>query len=703
MAQGPAVWHTARALHQLRRRRSGRSFLLLLLALVCALIAAACAEGESRTFDSQPAATTNTEPTEPPKTKPQDPTPQKPTDPDEAMPPVLDGVTPNKATVGSVGPSITLSGENFVPRTIVQLDGAPLATTFVSSTELRATIPSTKLAAVATLRLSAGTSPPGGGASKEVTFAVENPVPTTTSLSPLSVTAGAGATELDVTGAGYVQGAKIVFGATDLTTTFVSSTALSATVPASLLQSSGSVPVKVVNPAPGGGSSTTIAFTVTNPSASVQSINPSAAFVGSAGFTMAVNGGGFVGGSEVVFNGTTLNTSFVNGGKLEATVPSSLLGAAGDFPVAVQNPSPGGGLSAPVVFRVQYPSPQAQSLAPSSAAAGSGPTKVTVTGLGFFITSQITFDNAPAATTYVDATHLEATLGASQLASATTISVRVVNPAPGGGTSAALSFEVTNGVPTITGLNPSTVAAGSADRAVTVFGSGFVSTSTVKSNGVLVASSYVSGSQLIATIPSSQLLYPGTVAITVTNPSPGGGTSAPRNLSVGCDTAGANILLSAVGQTSVQSTSFATAPFLSRFYESSSCDTTTIDTANTRPARYWVVQNTSGAPLTLSAWADCTADGLQGDAYLTFYRRPTVPATDQERLACATVIAEGINGYGGYSSPESGVSNYCPGFTKANGGGITLGVCEKAVVHVQAWSATSTTYTMPPTMKIKAE
>jgi hypothetical protein len=141
-----------------------------------------------------------------------------------------------------------------------------------------------------------------------------------------------------------------------------------------------------------------------------------------------------------------------------------------------------------IVFRVQYPAPQAQSLSPASAAAGSGPTKVTVTGVGFFITSQITFDGAPAATTFVDGTHVEATLSASQLSVADTISVRVVNPAPGGGTSSALSFSVTNGVPSISALNPSSVTAGSPDRSVTIFGSGFVSTSTVKSNGVLVAS-----------------------------------------------------------------------------------------------------------------------------------------------------------------------------------------------------------------------
>jgi hypothetical protein len=172
---------------------------------------------------------------------------------------------------------------------------------------------------------------------------------------------------------------------------------------------------------------------------------------------------------------------------------------------------------------------------------------------------------------------------------------------------------------------------------------------------------------------------------------------------VGCDTSGANVLLSSVGQTTAYSTSFATAPNMSRFANSGSCATTTIDPNISRPGRYWIVQNTSGVPITVSAWADCSADGQQDDAFLTFYRRPTVPANDGERLACDFHIAEGINGVGGYSSPDRGASNYCPGLTKANGGGLSLGVCEKAVVHIQPWSATSTTFTMPPSVKIKAE
>ncbi|MDB4942920.1 MAG: hypothetical protein JWP97_2454 [Labilithrix sp.] len=676
-------------------------FASLSVALLPAL-AVGCAAGDP---PAEPAAapSSTSEPTVPtPTTTSTATAPPPPSNPDDALPPVVTSISPSYGTVGSIGPSIVVSGTDFVPRSIVQLGGAPLATTFVSATELRATIPTAQLASVGVLRLSVGTSPPGGGASKEVTFEVQNPAPNLTGLTPLSVVAGAGATKLVANGASFVDGAKIVFGGTDLTTTFKSATVLEATVPPSLLGGSGAVPVKVVNPAPGGGPSTAISFTVANPAAAIQSINPSAAFVGSAAIPLVVSGSGFVPGSAVLFNGAPIPTTFATAAQLTATIPASSLGAAGDFPVAVSNPPPGGGVTAPVVFRVQYPAPQTTSLSPASVSAGAAPTVVTVTGVGFFITSQLTFDGAPAATTYVDPTHLKATLTAAQLASAGTISVRVVNSAPGGGTSAALAFTITNAPPTITALNPSTVTAGSGDKPITVSGSGFVPTSTAQSNGVPVMTTYVSPTSLTAVIPSGQMLNPGSVAVTVSNPAPGGGTSAPRYLTVGCDTTGTDVPLGAIGTTTALATSFATAATMPRFVDSSSCAATALDPANLQPARYWVVQNTAGVPVTLSAWADCSADGKNGDAYLTFYRRPTRPANDTERLACTNVISEGI-AVSGFGSPESGASQWCPGLTKANGGGLTLAVCEKAVVHIQPWNVASATYTAPPTVRVKPE
>ncbi len=678
-----------------------RSLALFVASLLVVVVA--CAEGDPRVTDPvPPTPSATTEGTEPPPPAPTS-TSKPVVNPDEALAPVVTAVDPKSATVGSVGPSITVAGENFVPRSIVQLDGAPLATTFVSATELRATIPSNKLATVGALRISVGTSPPGGGASKEVTFEVTNPRPALTSLAPLSVMVGSGPTGIVVSGTSFVPGARVAFGGTDLVTTFISSTQLNATIPAGSLAAAGSYPIAVTNPAPGGGASSTISFTVSNPDATVQSVNPSAALVGSAAIPLTVSGAGFVNGSNVVFNGTQLPTTFVSSSELRTTIPATALGAAGDFPVAIRNPPPGGGISAPVAFRVQYPAPAASSLSPASVPAGSGPTDVIVTGVGFFITSQVLFDGAPAATTYLDGTRLRATLTAAQVASAGPISVRVTNPAPGGGMSSALSFTVTNPAPSIAGLNPPSVVAGSPDRVITVTGTGFVPSSTVQSNGVNVMATYVSATQLTAVVPSSQLLYPGSVAITVKNPSPGGGTSAARNLTVGCDTSGVDVALGPIGTLTTLPTNFPAATVMPRFSGAGSCTVVTLDGTNLQPGRFWIVQNTAGVPVTLSAWADCSASATQDDAYLTFYKRPTLPANDAERLGCTNVVSEGLNGVGGYSSPDRGVSEWCPGLTKANGGGLVLGVCEKAVVHIQPWSATSTTYTPPTAVKVRPE
>jgi hypothetical protein len=625
-----------------------------------------------------------------------------PENPSDALAPVVTSVTPNTATVLSVGPSIVVSGNNFVSRSIVQLDGAPLATNFVSATELRATVPTAKLATLGVLRISVGTSPPGGGASREVTFEVQNPVATLTSLSPLSVLTNAPNTTLTASGANFVAGAKIVFGVTSLATTLTNATTLSAVIPSSLLVGAGSVPVKVVNPAPGGGDSSAIAFTVANPTAALDSINPSAAFVGSASIPMTVTGAGFVAGSSVVWNGTPLVTTFVSATSVRATVPAGSLGAAGDFPVAVANPAPGGGITQPVVFRVQYPSPQPSSVLPQAAPAGAGPTDVVVSGIGFFLTSQLTFDGVPAATVFQDATHLKATLSAAQLASAGTISVRVVNSAPGGGISSALPFSITNALPVIGSLAPASVTAGSADRVIALTGAGFVPTSTATSNGVLVATAYVGPTTLNVTVPANHMLNPGSIVIAVTNPAPGGGISAPKSLVVGCDVGGVDVSLGTLGAVTTLQTNFATAPLMSKFAASGDCAASSIDPAKKQPARYWVVQNTTGAPVTLSAWADCTASGKQDDALLTFYRRPTTPANDTERLACAFQIAEGV-AVSSYLSPEAGVSSWCPGLTKANGGGLTLGVCEKAVVHIQAFDVANVGFPAPPVVRLKAE
>ena len=186
-----------------RFAKPARLSLILLVTFLVAVVAfptfsVGCAQGNPQSDGApivDPVATQ--QPTLPTPTAMPTQEKPKPANPDEALAPVVTSVDPAKATVGSVGPSVVVSGTNFVSRSIVQLDGAPLATSFVSGTELRATIPTSKLTSVGVLRLSVGTSPPGGGASKEVTFEVVNPGARLTSLSPLSVVAGSGATALE--------------------------------------------------------------------------------------------------------------------------------------------------------------------------------------------------------------------------------------------------------------------------------------------------------------------------------------------------------------------------------------------------------------------------------------------------------------------------------------------------------------------------
>lgn len=632
-----------------------------------------------------------------------------PPDPNAAKVPVATAITPDKAVVGAVGPNIIVTGNNFVSRSVIQLDGAELATTFVSATELRAAIPSNKLTSVGTLRISVGTAPPGGGASAELTFEVQNPSPDLTQLSPLSVVAGAPTTSVTLTGAGFVAGAKVAMGTTDLTTTFKSATELSATMPAAMLVTSGSFPVKVTNPAPGGGSSTPIVFTVTNPNVTLTQVTPSSTTVGGPAVALTLDGAGFLPTTSVLFNGATVTSAFVSGVRLTATLPAASLTAVGDFPVTVSNPPPGGGLSAPSVFRVQYAAPTLASVSPSTIQAGAGATQITATGANFYASSQITLDGVAAATTFVNATTLRATIAAASLVSAGAISVRVVNPTPGGGTSSAVSVSVQNPAPVITSLSPNSATIGSPDRPLSVIGTGFVPASVVRVNGVPQATNYTNATQLTTTLASSFLANPGAVLITVMSPAPGGGTSAAATFTVGCDTTGVTVQLGAVGNTTTLATAFAAAPTETGFEVSGGCPG--LLSANVLPVRYWVVQNSTSQPVTLAAWAVCTSvlpplpNPRTDDAFISFYKRGTIPVTTAEREGCVGAIGEGTDGAGAFTAPEPdrGGAPYCPGLTKANGGGLVLGVCEKAVVRIQPYSMTNPTFTPPPQIRIRSE
>jgi len=86
-----------------------------------------------------------------------------------------------------------------------------------------------------------------------------------------------------------------------------------------------------------------------------QPLVPDAIAPGGAGFTLAVNGTGFVAGAVVNWNGSGRATTFVSGSELTATILATDIAAPHTASITVVNPTPGGGTSNVVFFDVIPP------------------------------------------------------------------------------------------------------------------------------------------------------------------------------------------------------------------------------------------------------------------------------------------------------------------------------------------------------------
>lgn len=100
--------------------------------------------------------------------------------------------------------------------------------------------------------------------SSSAEIAINNPSPRTVSLSPTSLPAASGGFTLTVNGSGFVSGSVVRWNGSDRPTTLVSSVQLHASISASDIAAGGISQVTVVNPAPGGGTSSALAFAVTD-------------------------------------------------------------------------------------------------------------------------------------------------------------------------------------------------------------------------------------------------------------------------------------------------------------------------------------------------------------------------------------------------------------------------------------------------------
>jgi outer membrane protein assembly factor BamB len=266
--------------------------------------------------------------------------------------------------------------------------------------------------------------------------------PTITSLNPTSAVAGGPAFTLTIVGVNFAASSLVQWNGLPLTTTFTSSTQISAQVSAPDIAAPGSAAITVSNQSTGGGISTPASYVISPPAPLLTSISPSSVYAGAATFTLTVNGSGFLQLSYVQLNGTALATTYVSGTQLTAQVPATAVAAVAVLPVVVSNQNAGGSASNTLSLSVGNAPLALTAISPVSVTAG-GPAYVqTVVGTGFTSGSTVQWNGSARPTTYVSPTELLAQIGASDIASVGTASVDVVNTGATSGTTSALTVTI---------------------------------------------------------------------------------------------------------------------------------------------------------------------------------------------------------------------------------------------------------------------
>ena len=440
----------------------------------------------------------------------------------------LSSLTPTKTLAGSGEFPITLTGTNFTPTTSILFGGVPLTPTSATKTQLIATVPSSAVSKAGVISVLVSGSLP----SSALTFTVENPVPALTSLSQESVLLNSTSVNLDITGSNFVSTTTVKFGDKSLTPSSVTPSKLTVAVPDTELASARTLAVAVVNPGPGGGTSSTTNFTVLNPVPVISSLSLDNTLVGSADFSLDLIGTGFAPGMMLRFGSLDLNPSVISATHASVLVPAATFGKGAILDVIATNGGPGGGTSNAMRFTVNNPVPVIQSVSVSKALLNSDAFTIDIAGTGFVDGLTIRLGQLNLVPTSITPSQISVAIPKEALGKSGIFSLSAANVEPGGGSSNAVDFTVENPVPVLSSLSLDKAVAGGAEFSLTLSGSQFVDTSKVAFGPLQLTPTAFSGSELTVSVPAAAILDGGTYPVLVSNDSPGGGPSNALSFSV---------------------------------------------------------------------------------------------------------------------------------------------------------------------------
>jgi len=604
--------------------------------------------------------------------------------------PSLTSLSPSSALAGAGALTLTLNGSNFLSTSMVTYNGVAHPATFVSASALTITLNAADLATAGSYAVVVTNPAPGGGSST-LSYSVNNPAPTLSSFSPASSTAGAATLTLTLNGSNFLSTSTVTYNGVAHPATFVSANSLTITLSAADQATAGSYAVVVTNPAPDGGNST-LSFPVNNPALTLSSFSPASSTAGATALTLTLIGSNFIPTSTVTYNGAPHTATFVSSSALTITLSAADQTTAGNYPVVVTNPAPGGGNST-LSFTVNNPAPALTSFSPASSTVGDTALTLTLNGSNFVSSSTVTYNGLAHPATFVSASTLTITLSAADQATAGSYAVVVTNPAPGGGKS-TLSFPVNNPALTLSSLSPASSTVGAGALTLTLNGSNFLSTSTVTYNGVAHPATFVSASTLTITLSAADQATAGSYAVVVTNPAPGGGNStlsftvnnpapALTSFSPASSTVGAGTLTLTLKGSNFLSTSTVAYNGVahSATYVSASALTITLSATDQATAGSYAVVVTNPAP-------------GGGNSTLSFPVNNTTPVITSATSASGTVGSAFSYQITATNSPASyGATGLPAGFTVNSGTGMISGTPTAAGTSTVTLSATNSTGT----------
>ncbi len=440
--------------------------------------------------------------------------------------------------------TVFVGGSNFVTGTKIIFNGTAITATNLGPSILGPmTLSGTVTADILptpvgnTTQVGVAAQNPGAGITNSVLMTVyPSPYGSTITppLVPESALVGGPAFTLTVNGAGFVAASSVYWATTKLATTYVSASQLTAFVPASLITINGVAAITVA--APGVNPSNSVGFPINAPLPAITSISPSTVNAGGPGFTLTINGSGFIPVSTV--NGVPgATTTYVNATQLTVAVPAAAIAAPGSLPIQVANPGPIFSPQ-PVNLTVQVAAPVLTAIAPASVTAGGADVTLTATGSGFTANSKVVWNGTTLATSFVSATQLTALVPAELTAVAGSASITISGP---GNPSNALPFAIATRLPSTSTAGIGNAASGQTTIApgslFSIYGTTLATStasaatlplptslggSSVTVNGKAIPLVFVSAGQINAQLPFE--IQPGTATLVIQS---GTLTSAP--------------------------------------------------------------------------------------------------------------------------------------------------------------------------------